>query len=294
MKSIRTLIPDVQALLKTEGWFTHELAQEFSREVETRLTQHFNKEQKPRLRMSKLGWTCPKALWHSIHTPEEEEPLPPWAKFKYSFGHIIEALAICLAKAAGHTVAGEQDAIHLEGISGSRDCIIDGCVVDVKSASSRSFLKFKNGSIRENDSFGYLHQLDAYVVGSSEDELVTVKDRGYLWAIDKQLGSMTLYEHRVRENSIRERITQAKAIIARETPPGCTCGTEPDGESGNIKLDVVAGYNQFKYACFPHLRTFLYEGGPRYLTVVARKPMKRDRRTPIVEVDRYGKIVYNT
>lgn len=294
MKSIHTLIPDVQALLKTEGWFTHELAQEFSREVETRLTTHFNKEHKAHLRMSKLGWTCPKSLWHSIHTPEEEEPLPPWAKMKYSFGHIIEALAICLAKAAGHTVTGEQDAISLEGISGHRDCVIDGCVVDVKSASSRSFLKFKDGSIRTSDSFGYLHQLDAYVVGSSEDELVSVKDRGYLWAIDKQLGSMCLYEHLVRRDSIIERISEAKAIVARETPPRCLCQTEVDGESGNVKLDVIAGYNPFKYSCFPGLRTFLYEGGPRYLTTVVRRPMKRDRRTPILEVDKHGKIVYTS
>lgn len=244
--------------------------------------------------MSKLGWTCPRALWHSIHTPEEEEPLPPWAKFKYSFGHIIEALAICLAKAAGHTVTGEQDVIYLEGISGHRDCVIDGCVVDVKSASSRSFLKFKDGSIRENDSFGYLHQLDAYVVGSAEDELVSVKDRGYLWSIDKQLGSMCLYEHIVRPESIRKRIILAKSITSSDAPPACNCVTESDGSSGNIKLDVVAGYNSFKFCCFPGLRTFIYAAGPRYLTHVAKRPMQVDRRTPILEVDKNGKVVYNT
>lgn len=235
--------------------------------------------------MSKLGPTCPCALWHSIHKPELAEALPPWAEIKLSYGHVLEALVIALAKGAGHTVTGEQDVITLDGIVGHRDCVIDGCIVDVKSSSTLSFRKFKDKSIKENDSFGYLDQLDAYTVGSALDDLVSVKDRAYLLAIDKQLGHMVLYEHITREDSIRERIKRYKTIVNRLTPPSCECGTLADGKSGNIKLDVRASYSGYKHSCFPHLRTFLYANGPVYLTHVSRKP-------DVIEVDKNGKVVY--
>lgn len=288
MKTIQTLIPDIQELLKSDGWMTEELSKEFAHEVSQRLQEQFKERtQTPTLRLSKMGPECPCALWHSIHTPGEAEPLPPWAKFKYSFGHIIEALAITLAKAAGHEVTGEQDELNVDGVSGHRDCVIDGCVVDVKSSSSFGFGKFKDGSIKHNDSFGYLDQLDGYLVGSLNDPLVRTKDVGYLLAIDKQLGHMVLYEHRLREDHIRQRIRDYKSIVNLTQSPDCTCETVPDGKSGNYKLGIKASYSPFKFSCFPHLRTFLYSDGPRYLTKVIRKP-------DVIEIDRYGKPVYSS
>ena len=286
---IDTLIPDIQHLLKQKGgWFTPELSQEFAHEVAIRLSEQFNRPEKaPTLRLSQMGPRCPCALWHSIHAPDKAEPLPPWAEFKFAYGAIIEALAISLAKAAGHDVRGEQDHVVVDGISGHRDCVIDGCIVDVKSAASRSFQKFRDGSIRLDDSFGYLDQLDGYMVGSLEDPIVTVKDRAYLLAIDKQLGHMVLYEHYVRENSIRERIKSYKEIVGRSVSPTCTCGTVADGKSGNIRLDTKASYNPFKYCCFPGLRTFLYSDGPRYLTKVVRKP-------DVTEIDKLGRVIISS
>src|SRR6266849_6159935 len=40
-----------------------------------------------------------------------------------------------MAKAAGHEVLGEQDELTLDGVVGHRDCVIDGCIVDVKTTS---------------------------------------------------------------------------------------------------------------------------------------------------------------
>lgn len=282
MKSIQTLIPDIQKLVTQKGgWFSEELSREFGLEVGLRVKESFGERENRGLRLSALGPKCPRALWYSIHHPELAEPMPPWAEVKFAFGHMIEALAIALAKAAGHTVEGEQDALYVDGVTGHRDCVIDGCVVDVKSASSISFKKFKDKTIKENDSFGYLDQLDGYLVGSSGDPLVQVKDRGYLFAIDKQLGHMCLYEHRHRAGSIEARIKQYKAIIERPTPPGCTCETVPEGKSGNIKLGTVASYSPYKYCCFPSLRTFLYANGPVYLTKVVRQP-------DVPEIDKHG------
>jgi hypothetical protein len=137
-----------------------------------------------------------------------------------------------------------------------------------------------------NDPFGYLEQLDAYLLGSVGDDLVTVKDRAYLLAIDKQLGHMCLYEHQLRAQHIRSRISAYKDIVSLDTPPVCECGTVPDGKSGNIRLDTKASYNIYKHTCFPNLRTFLYASGPVYLTKVVRKP-------DVPEVDKFGQLVYN-
>lgn len=199
---------------------------------------------------------------------------------------MIEALAIVCAKASGHRVEGEQDELNVDGITGHRDCVIDGCVVDVKSTTSYYLSKFKDKSIAQNDSFGYLSQLDGYLVGSIEDPIVTVKDKAYILAVDKQLGHMVLYEHRLREDHIRERIRANKHIVSLDAPPECTCGTEPLGKSGNIKLDIKASYSAYKYCCFPELRTFIYSDGPVYLTKVVRKP-------EVPEIDKSGRYIYS-
>jgi hypothetical protein len=270
---INTLISDIYSLVGTKGWFTDTIRDELSSQIGLRLQEQYaDVERTPSLRLSQLGPKCPKALWYSIHHPELAEPLPPWANIKYSYGHVIEAMAIALSKAAGHEVTGEQHELYVDGVKGHRDCVIDGCIVDVKSTSTFSFNKFKDGSIKENDSFGYLDQLDGYLVGSAQDDLVRVKDKAYLLAIDKQLGHMCLYEHRLREPSIQQRIRDYKAIVALSGPPSCTCETVPDGKSGNIKLGIKASYSPYKHVCFPHLRTFLYASGPIYLTKVVRTP----------------------
>jgi hypothetical protein len=148
MKSISTLIPDIYKLIQSQtNWFTNDLANELSDEISKRLQVHYGqREGKPTLRLSKMGPTCPRALWYSIYHPELAEPLPPQAMLKYSYGHILEAQTIALAKAAGHEVTGEQDELVVDDIKGHRDCVIDGCIVDVKSSSSFSFQKFKDGS----------------------------------------------------------------------------------------------------------------------------------------------------
>jgi hypothetical protein len=250
------------------------------------LQQSFGPRESRGLRLSGLGPKCPKHLWHSINTPELAEPLPPYAKIKYAYGHILEHLLIGLARAAGHEVHGEQDELVVDGIVGHRDCVIDGAIVDVKSSSSRGMAKFKDKTIAQDDDFGYLDQLDAYMVGSLHDPLVTIKDRAYLLAVDKTLGHLVIYEHKLREFSIRQRIEKYKQVVGLSNPPRCTCGTVPDGKSGNIKLDVKASYSPFKRCCFPELRTFLYASGPVYLTKVVRTP-------DVLEIDRPNKIVYH-
>lgn len=293
-KLISNLIPDIYSLIRSKhkGWFNEQLSRELSVDLASRLSRQLGENTtRATLRLSAMGPKCPKALWYSINHPEMAEALPPWAEIKYAFGHVIEALAVTLAKAAGHEVTGEQDELILDGIRGHRDCVIDGTIVDVKSASSFSFNKFRSGEIADQDTFGYLDQLDGYVIASRDDGLVSTKDTGYLLVIDKQLGHMVTYEHRVtpeRERILRERIKESKYIVSLSSPPPCECKTVAIGASGNIGLDLKASYSPFKYCCCPDLRTFLYAGhrGPVYLTKVFRKP-------DVMEVDKFGRIVYN-
>lgn len=295
MKSINTLVQDIYGLLKTKEWFDDRVSAELSANITSRLREQLGENIRvPTLRLSQMGPRCPKAVWYSIHHPELAQTLPPWATIKYSFGHIIEALAIALAKGAGHTVTGEQDELVLDGIVGHRDCVIDGCVVDVKSSSSIGFSKFRNGLIAREDNFGYLDQLDGYVLASVDDPLVTVKDKGYLLVIDKQLGHICTYEHEVtheRSRELRNRIHDYKVIVGEQNPPPCTCKTVEQGSSGNVQLDHRASYSPYKYCCHPGLRTFLYANGPAYFTKVVKRPF--NNWGPIVEVDKEGKVVYN-
>ncbi len=295
MPSINTLIPDIYQLLKEkeDGWFTTELTRQLSDDLAGRLALQLGqkrKGQRPTLRMSGLGPKCPRALWNSIHHPELGEPLPPWAEIKFAYGAIAEGLVVALTKAAGHSVEGEQDELRLDGIVGHRDAVIDGCVCDVKSASSLSFQKFKSTNFEMVDSFGYLEQLDSYVVGSYDDPIVRTKDRGYLIAVDKVLGHMHAYEHIVRPDHIRARIGYYKAIVGSPNPPPCECRTEEIGSSGNRKLDFRASYNPYKWECFPQLRAFKYAGGIMYLTKVVKPP--RNLHGPIPEINRDGKTIH--
>lgn len=293
---INTLVKDIYKTITVKnGWFTDELAASYATDVSKRLQEMWNEDRlrpgKRNLRMSALGPKCPRHLWYSVHHPELAEPLPAPAEIKFSFGHMIEAEAIALAKASGHSVTGEQDVLELDGVIGHRDCVIDGCVVDVKSTSGIGFGKFQTMDYSVYDSFGYLDQLDAYVVASYEDPLVTVKDRGYILAVHKELGKMHLYEHKVRPDHIRSRITNYKRIVGQNVPPTCECGVLPVGKSGNFKLDTRASYSAFKWECFPNLRTFIYSDGPQYYSVVNKKPQRSDG-TFLTEVDKFGNVIY--
>jgi hypothetical protein len=285
---IETLVPDIYKTVSNKnGWFTSELARDLGMDIADTLQGQLGEERPaPYLRISALGPKCPKQLWHSIHTPELAETLLPKSEIKFSYGHMVEALALTLARASGHRVEGMQDELRVDDVRGHRDAVIDGCIVDIKSSSSIGMEKFKTGSLAEDDSFGYLDQLDGYLCGSLQDPLVTVKDTAYILAIDKVRGDMVLYKHKFREARIRQRIKDYKEIVARDKPPRCECGTRPHGKSGNIELDVRASYSYYKHVCFPHLRTFLYSSGPVYLTHVARVP-------DVTEVDKNGNYIYH-
>jgi hypothetical protein len=277
-KSILTLIPDIYSHIGGPNGITN-LPSDLGNSIQSAVAGSLGPQPRRGLRLSRLGPQCPCALWYSVHHPELGEELPPQARIKFVYGHIIEHLIIGLAKAAGHEVTGEQDELILDGISGHRDCIIDGCIVDVKSAASRSFLKFRDKTLAEDDPFGYLDQLDGYAVASLDDPLVRVKDKAYLLAVDKTLGHLALYEHVIRERAIKERIRRYKRIIELDAPPTCECGFDVE-DNGNIILDVPASYNSYKLCCDPKVRTILYSSGPKFFKRIVKYPMYKGQPLP--------------
>lgn len=272
MKTIDTLIPDIEALF--DG---HDCSDEkldiFMDTLKAQIKRTFAgyKEQRGgTLRMSNIGKPCHRALWYDVRG-FEAEPLSPSAKMKFLYGHIIEALIIYLAKEAGHEVQDEQMRVQLDGINGSIDCIIDGVLVDVKSASSYSYKKFKDGTLADNDPFGYLAQLSGYRAA------VGAERAGFL-AIDKTLGHMCLYEPESLPEPLS--IIQAtRASVNSEVAPERLSGASvPEGKGGNEKLSMTCSYCSYKQGCWKDanegqgLRCFLYSTGPVWLTKVEKVP----------------------
>lgn len=227
----------------------------------------------PGLRMSNIGKPCDRALWYEINLSSEKEPLRAEHYLKFLYGDILEELMLFLAELAGHEVKGRQDEQEIAGIKGHRDAVIDGVIVDVKSASSNSFKKFANGTLAENDSFGYIGQIQSYLHAGQEDEQVTDKTRAAFLVVDKTLGHITLDIHPKDENDWVETFEEKKTLVASEEIPERGFEPVPYGTSGNLSLGFNCSYCPFKRTCYPELRTFLYAHKPVDLVHVARLPL---------------------
>lgn len=273
-KSIGTLVSDINDLVSAGFESSDEWAQALAKNLATTVSAKFAEDKVHYLRPSNLGDKCDRKLWLGVHRPELEEPLPPDAKIKFLYGSILEDMVLALAEAAGHTVEGQQSEVTNYGLVGHIDAIIDGTLVDVKSASSIAFEKFREHLNPGKDSFGYLYQLGFYLEAVQSESSVTNKNEAAFLVIDKTLGKIILDTHsraELKRPWEQHAIHKAK-MLESSTMPARGYLPEPDGKSGNLKLGVACSYCQFKNACWPGLRTFLYSNGPRYLTHVAREP----------------------
>ena len=278
MKKIETLVDDILALfdennsVEVSDELIDEFAQNMGKMMKSRLSRDTGEP--PRLRPSNIGTPCKRKLWYTMNTPEVRQPFEPTTLIKFLFGDVVEELMLFLSKAAGHTVEGEQDKMEIYGIAGSRDCVIDGEVVDVKSASSYSFRKFKDGLPPEDDGFGYRDQLNFYLKASEDDPLVKRHDRAHFLAFDKQNANITLCTIPRDPSSLGKKIAALEHMVEQENAPRRLPDKE-EGKSGNMKLPVSCEYCDFNKTCKPH-RTFLYKTGfgyrPVHLTKVVREP----------------------
>jgi hypothetical protein len=225
------------------------------------------------IRMSSLG-KPDRQLWYELYKPELREHMPAHARIKFLYGHMLEALLLLLSKTAGHSVTDEQRTLKLDGVTGHQDAVIDGVVVDVKSASQFGFRKFRDNDITpETDAFGYLHQIAAYSEANKNDEVAFL-------AIDKQSGALALCRPDKSDvPNARERIKHLRVALKDKNKPPPRCyDEEPEGTSGNMKLSVGCSYCSYKNDCWSDandgqgLRKFIYSKGPRWLTKVVNEP----------------------
>lgn len=248
-----------------------EFADNISESVITALSE--DRQGSRGLRMSSLGKPS-RQLWYDLYKPELREHMQSHVKIKFLYGHILEALLLLLAKTSGHTVTDSQKSLELDGVKGHQDAIIDGWVIDVKSASSFGFNKFKKNDLtKETDAFGYLAQIAAYGEANKNSKLAFL-------AIDKTSGALALCVPDKKDlPNARQRIKELQNDLKnKDVPPQRCYEDEPDGTSGNRKLSVGCSYCAYKMDCWKDsnngdgLRKFIYSKGPRWLTKVVNEP----------------------
>jgi hypothetical protein len=275
--SVHNLVEDIYNTVSTkqipEGVDAEAEIERFGESMKDLMRIQFSEYERDRraLRLSAVGQPARK-LWHRLKgTPQEK--ILPHTYVKFLYGHVIEEMLVFLARLSGHEVTDQQKQCEVEGITGHMDCRIDGVLTDVKSASSRSFKKFKDGSLVFDDPFGYVAQIKAYAASEG--------DTRYGWlAMDKQNGHLTylLYDEEAPSSpdlikyDIKEKIRSVKKLEGRSTPPSLCHETLEDGKSGNRRLAAGCSYCEYKQSCYPTLRAFAYSGGPRFLTEVVREP----------------------
>ena len=268
MKDLSSLIEDVYKTLERSDSFTEDAVKSLSTQLTNTITTRLSDPHKSRdhLSLSSIGKPL-RRLWYDLKEPNEE-PLPAHARLKFLYGDIIETLALWLCSVAGHDVSCQQKEVKHHGIVGHIDSIIDGEVVDVKSASPRSYMKFVRGTLIEDDPFGYLAQIASY------DKEVGKGNPGFL-VVNKVTGEMCLYrpdkDFDLPDTELL--IKQCKEVLAKDTPPEQKCYADiEDGKSGNRKLDKGCVFCPYKERCWPGLRAFKYADGVRYLTKVIKEP----------------------
>tara|TARA_R100001594_G_scaffold144612_1_gene193865 strand:+ start:1336 stop:2175 length:840 start_codon:yes stop_codon:yes gene_type:complete len=270
---ISTLISDIYERVESNKKVSKENLEAFleglSDVVVKQLEEKRNTSHEKNIRMSSIGKPDRK-IWMELNGPDVKRSYTGGTLIKFLYGSIIEELVIFLAKEAGHSVQELQKQCQLEGIKGHIDCKIDGEVVDIKSASDFAFRKFKTGTIENDDPFGYIGQISAYVEAEGQDT-------GYLLAMNKVTGELALLE--LDDFSLinaTKRIQHVKKLAKSEEMPDLCYQPQPEGKSGNMKLARDCTYCPYKWTCFPDMRVFRYGDGLRYLTTVEKEPTVQD------------------
>tara|TARA_Y100000593_G_C4258506_1_gene310937 strand:+ start:207 stop:1103 length:897 start_codon:yes stop_codon:yes gene_type:complete len=226
------------------------------------------------IRMSNVGKPV-RRLWFDNkykNTYSDFKP-SPHTQIKFLYGHMLEELVKLFVIISGHDLTGEQKEVVVDGVSGHIDCIIDDEVVDIKTASGFAFNKFKNGTLRDDDPFGYLGQLAGY----EESEGTS---NGGLLVINKENGELCFHQPEdLDKPNIRNKIKSINKALKDSNPPAEYCyNTIPDGVKGNEKLHKNCAWCPHKFECYKDsnngkgLRIFQYSKGYAFLTKVVVEP----------------------
>lgn len=277
-KKLDTLVDDIYSKLSvlSEGKgleLSEEQLDSFGKDMAEALKHWASPHTQPRntLRMSNIGKPL-RRLWYDMKEDSSQEVISPSLQIKFLYGHLLEVLLLFFVRLAGHEVTDEQKEIKVSGIKGHMDCKINGQVVDVKTASGYAFKKFKDGTLSEKDSFGYLSQLAGY------EEAEGTEFGGFL-VMNKETGELTTFiPDDLDKPNIKEKIKVVKRAIKKDTPPELCYTPINEGASGNMKLPMDCSWCPHKFTCHSDanegrgLRVFNYAKGNVYLTKVSKEP----------------------
>ena len=280
-KTIHTVVDDIYRLMETkeadESVDVEAEIEKFGESMKSLMRTEFARDRKRdtrTLRLSNIG-RDDRYLWNVVNGTETSDKIKPHTYVKFMYGHLIEEMLLFLTRMAGHEVTDEQKVCEVEGIKGHMDCKIDGVVVDVKSASSFAFKKFKDGTLAMNDSFGYVDQLKAYAHSEGQREIAWLamdKANGHLTVLKYDLDDTQAPIYEYIKGDIAERIRTVKKLVGLEEPEVFCSDLVEDGKSGNLKLGIKCSYCQYKKHCYPELRAFAYSYGPKFLAKVVNEP----------------------
>ena len=278
MKKIDTLVEDIYNLFSFDPIDMNE--EEVDKHIDTfgeMLKVHIKKfmYEQPRanghLRLSAIG-KPDRQLWYDINTTTSESSLTPSTRIKFLYGYILEELLLLCSSIAGHKVTDQQKEVEVEGVVGHQDSFIDDVLVDCKSASGKSFHKFKSNTLLEDDPFGYIDQISAYAEANGVN-------RAAFLVIDKSTGEICLTPvHSMEMINAGERVKHLKKMVVSSTIPDRCYTPVPDGKSGNLKLSFGCMYCGHKRECWKDanqgrgIRVFQYAKSKRYLVQVNKEP----------------------
>jgi hypothetical protein len=276
-KNLSTLVEDIyekiECLSQGENMdIPQDLIDDFGERMKQALVHWTEpKKQTKGLRMSNIGRPA-RQLWYESKKDSEPTPLKAPTHIKFLYGHLLEELLILFVKIAGHAVSDEQKEVTVDGIKGHIDCKIDGQVVDIKTASNFGFKKFKEGTLYQDDPFGYMYQLSGYETSEGTNE-------GGFLAINKETGELALYcPGDLTKPNVNGRIDSLKNKLKSDTPPEKCYQPVPEGKKGNMRLPTGCAYCGFKNECWSDanngrgLRVFKYANGLKYFTRVTSTP----------------------
>jgi hypothetical protein len=222
---------------------------------------------------SEVGEPCHRKLWYKIHYPEKGEYITENTRLKFLYGDVLEEVLLYLAKVSGHEVSHQQASIvevFEDGwqIRGRIDAVIDGEIVDVKTASPYGYTKMvEEGLTTANDSFGYSGQLGFYQ-RNKEQLGVPIGDDPKFLVMDKQNGKVGL----ARPVPGMPDIEATKDEVKDDSIIPDRGFAAEKWTNGNEKLCMNCSYCPFKADCWPGLRVFDYARGPVFATSVKKVP----------------------
>lgn len=260
------IVNDLYKYLESYVVVPEKEAKKLAQALTDTITAKLSTYREPALSMSSIGKPLRK-IYMDLHHPTKPDGR---ARLKFLYGDLLEVLILWLIEQSGHKVSDCQKSVVLDGIKGSIDAIIDGDLKDIKSCSPSSYKKFEQGTLPDNDPFGYCGQLAGY------NSVLKTKTPGFI-AINKVTGDVCEYNPDKDFDLPNPSVLIEKAKKASKTLPTEPCQKPiPHGKSGNEVVPKCCHYCPHLHRCWKKLRTFEYSTGVEHFVKVVKEPSVKE------------------